>query len=229
MSRQKFSCATLRWHHYMDNSFIMKKSFLTFFILLLFPFLCLGQSATTASISMINNDAEIDTDLRYITNFLDIEYKKINFIGEGLKGNSFPIVATEIWNGEVVDSSTVIDTSEFPAPHLQKINDEEYEIRVISMLTDEKRLRVMFRFPNFSTTREFDAVDTNEYSLRQADLINKKEITPGETFFLLNYILPYEENGVKHYCSVGQSGSDVFNWGREFDLEHYIVFTMTFE
>ncbi|MDR9364981.1 MAG: hypothetical protein RI575_06565 [Balneolaceae bacterium] len=207
----------------------MKKILLIFSLALLFPFLAFGQSAPFASITMVNNDAEIDTDLRYITNFLDIEYKKINFLGEGIDGKSFRIVATEIWNGEIVDSTTVIDTSEFPATHLQKISGEEYELRVISKLTEENKLRMMFRFPSFSTTREFDAVDTNEYSLRQADLLNKKEITSGETFFLLNYILPYEENGVKHYCSVGQSGSDVFNWGREFDLEHYIVFTMTFE
>jgi hypothetical protein len=207
----------------------MKKILLLFSLALLFPFLTFGQSAPSASISMVNNDAEIDTDLRYITNFLAIEYKKISFLGEGLNGKSFRIVATEIWNGEIVDSTTVIDTSEFPAVHLQKISGEEYELRVISKLTEENKLRMMFRFPSFSTTREFDAVDTNEYSLRQADLLNIKEIQPGETFFLLNYILPYEENGVKHYCSVGQSGSDVFNWGREFDLEHYIVFTMTFE
>lgn len=207
----------------------MEKAIYSFPLILFIPLLTFGQSTSSASIMMVDNDAEIDTDLRYITNFLDIEYKKINFVGENLDGKSFRIVATEIWNGEIVDSTTVIDTSEFPVSHLQKISGEEYEIRVISKLTDESKLRMMFRFPNSSITKEFNAVETNEYSLRQADLVNKREIVPGETFFLLNYILPYEENEVKHYCSVGQSGSDVFSWGRKFDLEHYIVFTMTFE
>ena len=160
-------------------------------------------------------------------NFKGVEFKKLEFSGNELDGKKYKIEVAEIWNGEVKEKHTIIDTSEFP---VQRISGDSFQIQVLSELTAENTLKMMFRFPfpGFSVTREFDALDRNDYSLRYAHLQQETAIKPGESFFLLNYILPYEENGVKHYCAVDQSGSDVYGWGEEFGIEHYLVITMSF-
>ncbi len=128
----------------------------------------------TEEIKMLRDPANIDSDLRDILFFMDIEYIKVDFWGKGLTGKSYKINAYEIWNGEVTDTSTVFNSSEIPAPHLQRIMTDSFQIRIVS----------------------------------------------GEPFYLLTYILPYEKDGIKHYCSVEASGSDIFSWGEEFDIEH---------
>jgi len=55
------------------------------------------------------------------------------------------------------------------------------------------------------------------------------EIEPGKEFYALAYILPYEKDGWKMYCAVDSSGKDVESWGKEFAIEHYLVFEMKFE
>jgi hypothetical protein len=50
-----------------------------------------------------------------------------------------------------------------------------------------------------------------------------------EKFYLLAYILPYEKDGTKYWCAVESSGKDIENWGKEFNIEHYLVFEMLFE
>ena len=49
-----------------------------------------------------------------------------------------------------------------------------------------------------------------------------------KTSLPLPNILPYEKDGFKYFCAVDNSGIDVENWGKEFGIEHYIIFEMKF-
>jgi len=183
----------------------------------------------TGDIKMLRDPANIDSDLRDILFFMDLEYIKVDFEGKGLTGKSYTINAYEIWNGEATDTSTVFNSSEIPAPHLQRIMTDSFQIRVVSELTDDNTLRMHFNFPGLTVRREYDAVQSTDYSLRYASMQPEADIKAGEPFYLLTYILPYEKDGIKHYCSVEASGSDIFSWGEEFDIEHYLVFEMMFD
>ncbi|RZJ68151.1 MAG: hypothetical protein EOO45_15010 [Flavobacterium sp.] len=69
-------------------------------------------------------------------------------------------------------------------------------------------------------------MNSDDYSLRILE--RESNIEPGKPFYAFSYILPYEKDGFKYYCAVEGSGKDVEKWGTEFDIEHYILFEMTF-
>ncbi len=186
-------------------------------------------SVDAGEIKLIRDPANIDRDLRDITFFLGIEYLKIDFEGEGLDGKTYRLTAKEIWDGEIKDTSTVFNSAEIPAPHLQRVTGDTFQIRIVSELSEENTLRMNFNFPGLTVKREYDAIQSDDYSLRYASMQPETKLSPGESFYLLTYMLPYEEDGIKHYCSVEASGSDVLLWGEEFGIEHYLVFEMVFE
>ena len=51
----------------------------------------------------------------------------------------------------------------------------------------------------------------------------------GKNFHLLVYMLPHAKDGMKYYCAVEGSGKEIETWGKEFDIQHYLVFEMKFE
>lgn len=59
--------------------------------------------------------------------------------------------------------------------------------------------------------------------------MSDEKIEYGKKFYLLAYILPYENEGTKYWCAVENSGKDIENWGKEFGIKHYLVFEMIFE
>jgi hypothetical protein len=75
---------------------------------------------------------------------------------------------------------------------------------------------------------QFQKINDTVFNLK---IISKltTEIKYGEKFYLLAYILPYEKDGAKYWCAVESSGKDIENWGKEFGIEHYLVFEMIFE
>ena len=201
---------------------------LLLFPILLFPGNVFSQPENSDEIIMLRDYSNVDSDLRDIINLLGVEYLKMDFVGEGLKGKSYHLITYEIWNGEITDTTTVINSMDFPI-NLQRINEDSFQIRVSSKLTDENKLKMLFRFPGVGIPKEFDAVQSEYYSLRFATQQAETKIQPGENFFALTYILPYEVNGTKQYCTVDQSGDNILGWGEEFDLEHYLVFEMQFK
>ena len=87
-----------------------------------------------------------------------------------------------------------------------------------------------FKFPRFSITKEFDAIETDDYSLRNIAEESNMTIRYDEHFYLLAYILPYErEDGSKSWCDIGTSGNDIENWGERFGIKHYLLFEMKFQ
>lgn len=87
-----------------------------------------------------------------------------------------------------------------------------------------------FQFPSFAVTKEYDAIDSRDYSLRNVASESKLKISYNKKFNLLTYILPYlKPDGSKSWCEVGTNGKEVEKWGEKFGIKHYLIFEMLFE
>lgn len=206
----------------MKNTFLA--IFLTFMSLVSF-----SQSEKDNGITMISDYGSDNSEIRDILQFEGIEYIKLSFKGKELADKSYHLTVKEIWNGEIKSDSTIMDSKTIQFEQFQKINDSVFKLKIISKLTTDDKLKMTFKFPRFSTTRKFDAIKSDDYSLRNVAEASGTEIKYGEKFYLLAYILPYEKDGAKYWCAVESSGKDIENWGKEFGIEHYLVFEMIFE
>lgn len=169
-------------------------------------------------------------EINDILQFEGIDYMKLRFIGDGLKDKSFHITVKEIWDGKIVKESTVIDSREIGVPRFETVGDSILRINVLSRLTHKNRLKITFKFPGFSVTKEYDAIESGEYSLRNIVDESHMDIGYDEKFYLLAYIPPYErEDGSKSWCEVGTSGKDIESWGEKFGIKHYLIFEMEFQ
>lgn len=180
-------------------------------------------------ITMISDYSSDNPEIRDILQFEGIEYLRLSFTGKELADKSYHFNVKEIWDGEIKGDSTIMDSKSIPFEQFQKINDTIFNLKVISKLTPENQLKMTFKFPRFSVTRKFDAIASDDYSLRNVAKSNKANIKYGEKFYLLAYILPYEKDGSKYWCAVESSGKDIENWGKEFGIKHYLVFELLFE
>ena len=74
-------------------------------------------------------------------------------------------------------------------------------------LLTKHKLKMTFKFSRFSITKQYDAIKTNDYSLRNLADESNLEISYNKKFYLLAYILPYErKDGSKSWCDVGTAG-----------------------
>jgi len=178
---------------------------------------------------MISDYGSDNSEIRDILQFEGIEYMKLSFHGKELADKGFHLTVKEIWDGKIKSDSTITNSKNIPVEQFQKINDTVFNFKIISKLTAENKLKMTFKFPRFSTTRKFDAIKSEDYSLRNVAEVSASEIKYGEKFYLLAYILPYEKGGYKYWCAVESSGKDIENWGKEFGIKHYLVFEMIFE
>ena len=206
----------------------MKNIFLAFFLTLMSLF-SFSQSEIMNKITMISDYGSDNSEIRDILQFEGIEYMKLSFHGKELADKGFHLTVKEIWDGKIKSDSTITNSKNIPVEQFQKINDTVFNFKIISKLTAENKLKMTFKFPRFSTTRKFDAIKSEDYSLRNVAEVSASEIKYGEKFYLLAYILPYEKGGYKYWCAVESSGKDIENWGKEFGIKHYLVFEMIFE
>ena len=204
------------------------KNILTIGLILISTFL-FSQSENKSEIKMTSDYGSDNSEIRDILQFEGIHYLKLSFTGKELADKSYHLSVKEIWNGEIKSDSTIMNSAKIGIKQFEKVNDTILNIKVLSKFTSDKNLKMTFKFPRFSTTRKFDAVNTEDYSLRNVAEASGTEIKYGEKFYLLAYILPYEKEGYKYYCAVESSGKDIENWGNEFGIEHYLVFEMIFE
>lgn len=88
-----------------------------------------------------------------ILEFEGIQYLKMNFFGKELSDKTFLISVKEIWDGIVSSESIIMNSAKIGVEQLSKINDTVFNLRVISKLTVENKLKMTFKFPHFSTTK----------------------------------------------------------------------------
>jgi hypothetical protein len=206
----------------------MKNFFLTI-ALILTATLSFSQTEKKSEIIMTSDYSSDNSEIRDILQFEGIEYLKLSFQGKELADKSFHLTVKEIWDGEIKTDSTIMNSAKIGIKQFEKINDSVFNLKIISKLTPDNKLKMTFKFPRFSTSRNFDAIKSDDYSLRNVAEASATEIKYGEKFYLLAYILPYEKDGGKYWCAVESSGKDIENWGKEFGIKHYLVFEMIFE
>ena len=201
----------------------MKRSILIFSFLLL-NILAFGQVKNSREIVMLSDYSSENTEIRDILHFEGIDYYKLKFVGSELMGKDYSLVAKEIWKGELKKTDTLFNTAK--NKRMEKLSTDSLSLKVIAKKTFDSKLKMTFIFPEFGFERKFDATTSDDYSLR--DIGTHVKIEPGKKFYALTYILPYEKDGWKLWCAVDSSGKDVELWGKEFGIEHYIVFEMIF-
>jgi len=206
----------------------MKKLILIFVCLILTNF-SFGQENDNG-LKMISDFSFDNPEIRDILRFEGIEYLELKFIGKDLNDKSYHLTVKEIWDGKIVRDTTVFNSKTIGIEQFEKVNDTILSLKVISKLTHENKLKMTFQFPGFSITEEYDAIETDEYSLRNIAEESKMEIGYDKKFYLLAYILPYErEDGSKSWCEIGTSGKEIEKWGEKFKIKHYLLFEMKFE
>lgn len=202
------------------------KKYITILMCLIFTMV----NAQNKELKMISDYSSKNTEIRDILQFEGIEYHKIKFTGTDLKNKSYKITCKEIWNGKIVKDTIVFNSKSIGIKQFETVNDTVLNLKVISKLTHKNKLKMTFKFPRFAINKEYDAIETDEYSLRNIVQESKLKIDYNKKFYLLAYILPYErKDGSKSWCEVGTSGKEIDKWGEKFGIKHYLLFEMIFE
>lgn len=185
---------------------------------------------TTSGLKMETKYASDIEEVSDILRFEGIDYMKLKFSGEQLNGKSYQLSVKEIWDGKIVSDTTIVNSKTIGYKQFETLSDTVFKMKVISKRTNDNQLKMTFKFPRFSITKKYDAIDSDNYSLRNLVDESNLEIGYDKSFYLLAYILPYErEDGSLSWCDVGTSGDKVEEWGSKFGIKHYLLFEMKFE
>ena len=200
----------------------MKSKLFYAFLFLLSTLVSFGQEVKMTGTSYADNELVDD-----ILQFENIEYHTLTFSGKELKGKPYRIIVNEIWDGKVTSDTVIFDSKRMGIEQFETLKDTLLSFKVMSKLTPKNQLKMSFMFDRFRTTRYFDAIESDEYSLRNLISESKLPVKVGEEFYLMAYILPYErEDGSKSWCEVGTNGKDLENWGKKFNIKHYLLVKM---
>jgi hypothetical protein len=156
--------------------------------------------------------------------FENIDFYKVEFIGKDISEKNYVLIAKEMWDGKLKRTDTIINTSKYPK--MSEPKSDTLKLKVYAKRTDEPKLKLWFRFPKFGINKNYDAIMSDDYSLRDTGI--NETIEFGKNFYAFTYILPYEKDGYKFWCAVDDSGKNVENWGKEFGIKHYLIFEMKF-
>ena len=171
-----------------------------------------------------------NSEIHDILSFEGIDYQRIKFSDAKLKGKSYKLTVKEIWDGIIRSETVVLDSKNLGVKEFETLKDSVLNMKVMSKLTNDNQLKMTFKFSRFSVTKKYDAIKSDDYSLRNLVDESNLDIGYNKAFYLLAYILPYErEDGSKSWCEVGTSGDDIEKWGEKFGIKHYLLFEMTFE
>jgi hypothetical protein len=201
----------------------------TFTLLFLSTCALLAQMTKPNPITMTSEYLSDNKDISDFMFFEGVEFYKIKFTGADLKGSTFKLTAKEIWNGKLKKETVVTNSVKIDIPGFETLKDSIFDFKVLSKLTDDKKLKMSFKFPRYGRTMEFDAIKSDDYSLRNVAETFNEDIIKGKKFYLMAYILPYKKDGAKYWCAVENSGKGIENWGKQFGIKHYIVFEMCFD
>ena len=188
-------------------------------ILLFLTNIMYGQGVKmTAEYSSENQDT---SDL---LKFEKIDFYKVKFTGKNISDKNYVLIAKEMWDGKLKSTDTIIDTSKYPK--MSESKSDTLKLKVIAKRTDEPKLKLWFRFPKFGIDKKYDAIMSDDYSLRVTGV--SESIEYEKNFYAFTYMLPYEKGDYKYWCAVEDSGKDVEKWGKEFGIKHYVIFEMKF-
>ncbi|RZK26746.1 MAG: hypothetical protein EOO43_01900 [Flavobacterium sp.] len=208
----------------------MKKYFLLNILVLMLSSSASFAQQKTGALTMTSTYGTDNKELLDLLRFEGVDLYQIKFSGTELKGKSYKISVKEFWGGKLKSEQKVFDTKDLLDAGLDKINDTSLNMKVIAKMTLQSKIKISFISDRFSNTKEYKAIKSNDYSLRNLADESKLPIGYGENFYLMAMILPYErEDGSKSWCEVGSNGKDIENWGKKYGVKHYLLFEMKFE
>jgi hypothetical protein len=164
--------------------------------------------------------AEMDLLLRFDNTYL---YNS-TFSGPGLTGKHFCILVTEVWNGVPNPTDTVFSTLKYEEK-VGRLETDTFRMRVMARQIEKDVLKIWFNTDNFGSVRTYQTTASDQYQLEATGHL--VDIKLNEKFPAYVYLLPIDKDGLS-YCGITESGEDVYNWGKEFNLPHYIIFEMVF-
>ena len=167
-------------------------------------------------------------DLIYLLRFHGIDFIKNEFTGENLQGKYFTLRCKNIWNGEITKIDTIVSSELFKSIGWRQIPFDTLSLNLLGSKVGDS-LKVDFNF-TFSTVKKYKAADSDfysRYSLRPVMRENVIELNKFTPVFV--YMLPYVQGNARMYCAVEQSGHDIEAWGKQFNIEHYMIFEIMFE
>lgn len=127
-------------------------------------------------------------DTSDLLEFENIDFYKVQFIGKNITDKNYVLIAKEMWDGKVKSTDTIIDTSKYPKTSESK--SDTLKLKVIAKRTYEPKLKLSFRFPKFKINKKYDAIMSDDYSLRDTGI--GESIVYGKNFYAFTYMLPYE-------------------------------------
>ena len=134
-------------------------------------------------------------------------------------GKTYKITVKEFWGGKLKAEQKVFDTKDLSDAGLDKITDTTLDMKVIAKMTPQNKIKISFISDRFSNTKEYKAIKSDDYSLRNLADESKLPIGYDENFYFMAMILPYErEDGSKSWCEVGSNGKDIENWEKSMAL-----------
>lgn len=201
------------------------KQFITAIIFSTITQLSFGQKESTlADINMISDYGSENFEITNILQFQNIDYYRVKFTGQKIKGKYFSLICKEMWNGKLSKVDTILNSKS--NQRVGKITQDTLSLTIFGNRID-KKLKLFFRFPMVGITKKYDAIISDDYSLR--DIGTEVKIKTNESFPAFAYILPHVEGNWKMYCAVADSGEKVEDWGKKFKIKHYLIFEMKFE
>lgn len=182
-------------------------------------------NATGQDVKMVSHFGTESQELQDLLYFEKTDLYNVKFIGTNLAKKDYVLICKEMWDGALKRTDTILNSAEFT--ETPKHQSDTLSFKVFAKRTGDPKLRLWFRFPGFGIERAYDAINSDDYSLR--DVGTSQSIEYGKDFYAFAYILPYEKDGLKFWCAVDNSGKDVQNWGKEFGIKHYLIIEMKFE
>lgn len=191
-------------------------------LFILYPIVVLGQSETS-NIIMKTEYGSKNKELRELLRFENIDHYNVVFSGKELKGRNFSLISKTYLDGVNTNIDTIVNSKQTGDP---RIASDSLSFSVTGKKM-EGRLKVFFKFQGQGNERYFEAIQSDDYSMR--DIGVDWKIKVGDPFPAFAYILPYERNGQKMYCEVDKHGKDINSWGAKFGIKHYIIFEIKFD
>ncbi|MDT0648408.1 hypothetical protein RM545_17080 [Zunongwangia sp. F260] len=198
-------------------------------IISLFTILLSISSAIAQEKVLMQIDYSTDSkDLETILRFEQINLAKYTFSGD-LKGKNYAVRINEYKEGELVKIDTMFYSSQDEYFRMTK------DTLNITFITKNENDELVFELNGngFSSPKmNYEILESNgRYAYKDfLSAASSESYDIDNQFPLFTIITPtVYEDGSKSYCRVAQSGIKSENLGKEFDIPHYFVVTMTIE
>jgi hypothetical protein len=169
-------------------------------------------------------------DILSILRFEGIDFDKVSFTGEDLKGKHFVINIKEFTNGKLSKEQVAIDSSELG--DFGKIKTNTFSFKALSKRTLQNVAKFQFQFERFSSEKEFKIGETYRGFVMKNFLGAKNEtaIPVNESTYIMTYMMPYmKADGSGAYCEVAQSGANPEEFGAKYKIPTYFLIDIKFQ